>query len=62
MSHTTLARRVLMAWAIPSTATALRNITVPTTLIWTGVPRWAAPHTNIGNVTDEGLALKFVMM
>ena len=41
---------------------AARNITVPMTLICTGVPRWAAPQTNIGKVIELGLALKFVMM
>ena len=35
---------------------------MPITLICTGVPRCAAPQTNIGKVIELELALKFVMM
>ena len=46
----------------PSTSSsATRNITVPTTFTCCGMPRCAAPHTNIGKVIVLPW-LKFVTM
>ena len=47
---------------MPTRESASTNITVPITLICTGVPRGAAPQTYIGKVTDEADAVKLVMM
>ena len=46
----------------PTIRNEIRNITVPITLICSGVPLDAAPQTNIGNVIELEDALKLVMM
>jgi len=55
-------RREDSTWPAMTQTRAARNMSVPMTLTCTGVPRWEAPHTYMGNVIELGLALKLVMM